>query len=67
MFTAVEAQLGPVDVLVNNAGIAQIGLFTDLAEQEWGEYRATWLTAKLRRHSQAETPTTLPYRPPFAP
>jgi 3-oxoacyl-[acyl-carrier protein] reductase len=35
MFAAVEAQLGPVDVLVNNAGIAQIGLFTDLTEQEW--------------------------------
>jgi len=35
MFCAVERALGPVDVLVNNAGIAQIGLFTDLAEEEW--------------------------------
>lgn len=35
MFAAVEQNLGPVDVLVNNAGIAQIGLFTDLDEQEW--------------------------------
>ena len=35
MFAAVEAALGPVDVLVNNAGIAQMGLFTDLTEAEW--------------------------------
>ncbi|MBQ8917948.1 MAG: 3-oxoacyl-ACP reductase FabG [Oscillospiraceae bacterium] len=35
MFAAVEGQLGPVDVLVNNAGIAQIGLFTDLTEEQW--------------------------------
>lgn len=27
---------GPVDVLVNNAGIAQQKLFTDLTEQDWG-------------------------------
>ncbi len=35
MFAAVEGQLGPVDVLVNNAGIAQVGLFTDLTEEQW--------------------------------
>lgn len=37
MFAAAEAALGPVDVLVNNAGIAQIGLFTDLSEADWDE------------------------------
>lgn len=35
MFARVEAALGPVDVLVNNAGIAQVGLFTDLGEADW--------------------------------
>lgn len=37
MFDAVEGRLGPVDVLVNNAGIAQIKLFTDLTEDDWDE------------------------------
>ena len=37
MFAAVEQHLGPVDVLVNNAGISQIKLFTDLSEQDWNE------------------------------
>lgn len=26
---------GPLDVLVNNAGISQVGLFTDLSEADW--------------------------------
>lgn len=30
-----EKQLGSVDVLVNNAGIAQQKLFTDITEEEW--------------------------------
>ena len=35
MFDAVEAQWGPVDVLVCNAGIAQQKLFTDITPEEW--------------------------------
>lgn len=35
MRDAVEGELGPVSVLVNNAGIAQQKLFTDLAEEDW--------------------------------
>lgn len=30
-------KFGSVDVLVNNAGIAQYGLFTDVTEKEWDE------------------------------
>jgi 2-hydroxycyclohexanecarboxyl-CoA dehydrogenase len=30
-----EAELGPVDVLVNNAGIDRIGPFLDTAEEDW--------------------------------
>ena len=37
MFAAVEATLGQVDVLVNNAGVAQIKLFTDLSEEDWDQ------------------------------
>lgn len=35
MFEHVKRELGPVDVLVNNAGIAQQKLFTDISEQDW--------------------------------
>lgn len=35
MFQAVENQLGAVSVLVNNAGIAQQKLFTDLSDADW--------------------------------
>lgn len=35
MFEQVKAQLGTVEVLVNNAGIAQQKLFTDITEQDW--------------------------------
>lgn len=35
MFQAVENQLGAVSVLVNNAGIAQQKLFTDLTDADW--------------------------------
>ncbi|MDO5601615.1 MAG: 3-oxoacyl-ACP reductase FabG [Oscillospiraceae bacterium] len=34
-FHEAEALLGPVSGLVNNAGIAQCGLFTELAEDDW--------------------------------
>lgn len=35
MIQAVEAAFGPLDVLVNNAGIAQQKLFTDLTQADW--------------------------------
>ena len=41
MFTTVEKTLGTVDVLVNNAGISQIKLFTDLSEQDWDQVMDT--------------------------
>ena len=39
---------GRLDVLVNNAGISQFGLFTDLTEEEWGAIRSINLEAPLR-------------------
>lgn len=35
MFEQVKSTFGAVDVLVNNAGIAQQKLFTDITEQDW--------------------------------
>lgn len=35
LFQKVDDQLGPVDLLVNNAGIAQQKLFTDLTGEDW--------------------------------
>ncbi len=35
MIAQTEDVLGPIDVLVNNAGIAQQKLFTDLTEEDW--------------------------------
>jgi len=37
MFRQVERTFGPVDTLINNAGIAGQKLFTDLTEQDWDE------------------------------
>ncbi|CAN7622122.1 beta-ketoacyl-ACP reductase [Phenylobacterium sp. LjRoot219] len=33
----VEAQLGPIDVLVNNAGITRDGVFHKMTPEQWGE------------------------------
>ncbi len=35
LFDETEARLGPVEILVNNAGIAQQKLFTDLTDEDW--------------------------------
>ncbi|MDL2324292.1 3-oxoacyl-ACP reductase FabG [Ruminococcaceae bacterium OttesenSCG-928-A16] len=37
LFAKAEAAFGPVEVLVNNAGVAAQRLFTQLTEQEWDE------------------------------
>ena len=35
MFRKMEKEFGPADVLINNAGIAQQKLFTDITEEDW--------------------------------
>ena len=37
MFDQVEKELGPVDVLVNNAGIETIIPFLDLTDEQWSD------------------------------
>ncbi|MEO1495129.1 MAG: beta-ketoacyl-ACP reductase [Pseudomonadota bacterium] len=41
---AVEAELGPVDVLVNNAGITRDGMFHKMTPEQWKEVIDTNLT-----------------------
>lgn len=35
MFDKIKKTFGPVDILINNAGIAQQKLFTDISEDDW--------------------------------
>lgn len=35
LFQAVQNRFGTVDILINNAGISHVGLFTDMQPQEW--------------------------------
>ncbi len=44
-FEEIEQKLGPVEVLVNNAGISHIGLLTDMEIEEWNQVINTNLTA----------------------
>jgi 3-oxoacyl-[acyl-carrier protein] reductase len=40
-FAAVEAELGPVTVLVNNAGVTRDGLLLRMADEQWGDVLRT--------------------------
>lgn len=45
LFSQVEKLFGGVDILINNAGIAQQKLFTDITDADWQEMLAADLTA----------------------
>lgn len=45
MFSAAKGQYEKIDVLINNAGISHIGLFTDMNFKEWNEIISTNLTS----------------------
>ncbi|WP_099205085.1 elongation factor P 5-aminopentanone reductase [Scatolibacter rhodanostii] len=45
LFDAAEAKFGFVDILINNAGISQMGLFTDVSYDEWQNLLQTNLTS----------------------
>lgn len=42
-----HATLGTVDILINNAAISQIGLFTDMSASEWERMRSVNLDAPM--------------------
>lgn len=45
LYANIEAKFGGVDVLINNAGIAHIGLLSDMTIDEWNHIVGTNLTA----------------------
>ncbi len=45
MVQAIEAQLGGIDILINNAGITRDGTFHRMSEQQWSDVIATNLTS----------------------
>lgn len=45
LFTGVEARLGPVGILINNAGIAWQGLLTDMTLDQWRQVLDVNLTS----------------------
>lgn len=45
MFTQIQEQIGNVDALVNNAGMSQIGLLSELTIEGWQELIATNLSS----------------------
>ncbi|MEI6497318.1 MAG: 3-oxoacyl-ACP reductase FabG [Actinomycetota bacterium] len=57
-FKAVEAQFGPVEILVSNAGITKDGLFMKMSEENFTSVIDTNLTAAYRVAKRA-TPTML--------
>ena len=53
MFAAVRTQLGPIQALVNNAGIAQQKLFTDITEADWRRMFDVTVTGAFHCSQQA--------------
>lgn len=47
MFDTIRERFGPVDVLINNAGVAHIGLFTDMTPAQWDRILKTNLYSVL--------------------
>jgi 3-oxoacyl-[acyl-carrier protein] reductase len=45
LFSNIENQFGPVDILINNAGISTIGLFQDMSYEQWQKILNTNLTS----------------------
>jgi Dehydrogenases with different specificities (related to short-chain alcohol dehydrogenases) len=45
LFSQIKKHYGSVDVLVNNAGIAYVGLFTDMTPEDWNRVITTNLTS----------------------
>ncbi|MET1008401.1 MAG: 3-oxoacyl-[acyl-carrier-protein] reductase [Propionibacteriaceae bacterium] len=55
-FTEVEAELGPVEVLVANAGITRDGLLMRMSDDDWDAVIATNLTGAFRVARRAARP-----------
>lgn len=55
-FTAVEAELGPVEVLVANAGITRDTLLMRMTDEDWDAVLATNLTGAFRVARRAARP-----------
>lgn len=47
MFEKIKEQFGTIDVLINNAGISYVGLFTDMKPDEWNKLISTNLTSVI--------------------
>jgi 3-oxoacyl-[acyl-carrier protein] reductase len=45
MLRSIERDLGPVEILVNNAGIARVQLIEEIREEDWNEMIAMNLTS----------------------
>jgi 3-oxoacyl-[acyl-carrier protein] reductase len=55
-FTSVESELGPVEVLVANAGITRDGLLMRMSDDDWDAVIATNLTGAFRVARRAARP-----------